>query len=71
MIITASTDAATETINVYENRCWVQIGSSNSFINAGPKTPYVSTFNVLLNAVYGTSVSFATLAAVTTALVAF
>jgi len=72
MIITAPEDNDNPTsVTIGQNRCWVQIGSSNGFISAGPKADASKTINVYLNAVYGASMSFASLAALTTAMVGF
>jgi len=41
----------TGTVTVYQNRCWAQIGSSSSFVNAGPVALGTTTITIANNAI--------------------
>lgn len=65
MIISAGT------VTVFQNRCWAQIGSSSSFVNAGPVAQVTTAITVTVNAIMNASMSAVGLVAASAILMHF
>lgn len=61
----------TGSVTVFQNRCWAQIGSSSSFVNAGPVSQATSLITVTNSAFMNASMSVVGLVAASAVLMNF